>query len=51
MKAIVEKQVEVIRNPKNRTGQTVKYIGMECCITTVRILGIPIYKRVELFRD
>lgn len=53
MKAIIEKSIEIKRNPHIwRAGcNTNDYIGMESRTTIIRIFSIPILKKVELFSD
>lgn len=53
MKVIIEKVIEIKRNPngKHFMHHNVPYIGMNSRITTIKLLQIPIYKKVELFAD
>lgn len=48
MKAILIKEVEIVAD-NYRQGCTLDYMNMSNRITRIRLLGITIYKKVELF--
>lgn len=51
MKSILVKEIKVKRNKhcKNFFAPDYSYIGIDSRITIIKLLGIPIYKKEELF--
>jgi hypothetical protein len=52
MKAIIEKTVDIERNPLYRQGvHLMELFGMNKKTTTIKFLSIPIFKKIVLFFD
>lgn len=52
MKTIIQVEMETIRNDKRRPGESdLKHFSVNSHTVTIRLFGIPIYKKQESFRD
>lgn len=51
MKAVIEKQLEVIRNNSRRCGDSDMIFFVNSRIVTIRLFGIPIYRKIESIKD
>ena len=51
MKAIIQNQLEVIRNPSRRCGESDMIYSVNSRIITIRLFGILIYRKIESIRD
>lgn len=52
MEAIIQKEVEIIRNAKRRPGESnLEHFGVNSRTVTIRLFGIAVYKKWESFRD
>lgn len=51
MKAIIQKQSEVIRNVSKKIGESNEYYQINSRIITMRLFGIPIFRKIESFSD